>query len=986
MGEELAGFEGVARRLDELAARLARVEARLKLDDEASPVQQPADSAEGDVDGLVMFPQVSLPRARVAVSASAPVLAADATQPALDVAASVPAVDVRAAFKYNAGAAKSKAATDQTRAPSLERLIGGKFYLIAGSIVVVLGVGLFLKLGYDAGWFRMAPMWKCLWGAAFGLSMLALGEMARKRVSPMASAGISSAGMGALFASIYAAHGHYGLIGPSWAFALLVAATATGITVAARARLLSVAVLSIVGGYAAPFMLQVTNPNPYVLGLHLLALLATGLVLSGWQRSPFRPLRGIVWWGTMVIGAVYVLFQGLQRPELALMFLGLVWVGVHLELMWGAGAWVREGDSDEQVVHPLLSWQVIRPVGTSFSTTSWSVLLGVFVLRQTSVLPDWFAPAGVMVGASVLSIMLVGHLRVLRDPPETEAQRLGAGLAMQGGAMLIAVVALALQGWLEVTAWLALGVAATGAAAWIRSKGLGIYGVVILSIAAARLVTYDAFVLRTPLVGTRVLGLVLDRWTLLALLTAAAWSAAAVLLVRLGRGAIFAGVEKEWPLTVTGHGSEGAVAAAPAISRKGRGLAPPVWIGDSWWLLPRLCGVVGMVLLFGGLIHPKEDIGSLSFAWVVLSMVVLALGRRFKGMWLDWLCPLGLLAAIVAWLLAYVPENWNNAAEGFVMHPGLGVCLAIAAALVTVARVLQGRGATPNPDVDPRPAFSIFVACAVVLTGVSLEVMRVAQNSGVSPSAEIGWLCVAWIGVAGGMEILRRAMKCEWLPLLAMTLLELAIGVWAWGYVQPGWQATSAGRPMHPALLVAIALAAALVLLGQLRRLQLFDWSENQNEPHSQAWNEADFAGTMGGGRSPEAGISASLFAFVCAGVLTWAATSFEIARLAKVATSDATVQSAAVSIWWGAVAAVLLFFGFRNKMRLPRYVGLGLLGVATVKAVVVDLADVPPIWRVVSVLGLGLLMLAVAVVYAKVSDGLLGADERTDAKTGPEV
>ena len=57
---------------------------------------------------------------------------------------------------------------------------------------------------------------------------------------------------------------------------------------------------------------------------------------------------------------------------------------------------------------------------------------------------------------------------------------------------------------------------------------------------------------------------------------------------------------------------------------------------------------------------------------------------------------------------------------------------------------------------------------------------------------------------------------------------------------------------------------------------------------------------------------------------------------------------------------------------RLRVGAGLGLLGVATVKAVVVDLADVPPIWRVASVLCLGLLMLGVAVVYAKASDTFL--------------
>ena len=48
--------------------------------------------------------------------------------------------------------------------------------------------------------------------------------------------------------------------------------------------------------------------------------------------------------------------------------------------------------------------------------------------------------------------------------------------------------------------------------------------------------------------------------------------------------------------------------------------------------------------------------------------------------------------------------------------------------------------------------------------------------------------------------------------------------------------------------------------------------------------------------------------------------------------------------------------------------VGIGLLGVAAIKALIWDMASVAAEWRVASFIGVGLLMLGVAVGYAKVS------------------
>lgn len=104
------------------------------------------------------------------------------------------------------------------------------------------------------------------------------------------------------------------------------------------------------------------------------------------------------------------------------------------------------------------------------------------------------------------------------------------------------------------------------------------------------------------------------------------------------------------------------------------------------------------------------------------------------------------------------------------------------------------------------------------------------------------------------------------------------------------------------------------------------------------------------------------------AGLLAWCASSFEVARAARSLAENQQTQLAAVSIWWGLLGVALIVFGFARTVPFARHVGLGLMGLAAVKVVVHDLSSVPAMWRVVSFLLLGLLMLGVALVYARLN------------------
>jgi uncharacterized membrane protein len=197
-----------------------------------------------------------------------------------------------------------------------EKLIGMRLFAALGAVIVVIGVGLFLKLAYDRGWMNLIPpATKCISGAVFGVLLLGAGEFLRRKWGAIASVGVSAAGLGVLFASVFAAHGVYHLMHPAAAFVLLAAVASVGFVVAARGRLASIAVLALVAAYINPIIIDEPNPGAWTRPVYLFVILCTGLSLSAWRAKPFRVLRGLVWWGTLLFGTAWVLGPGLAHLD-----------------------------------------------------------------------------------------------------------------------------------------------------------------------------------------------------------------------------------------------------------------------------------------------------------------------------------------------------------------------------------------------------------------------------------------------------------------------------------------------------------------------------------------------------------------------------------------------------------------------------------------------------------------------------------------------
>jgi len=729
------------------------------------------------------------------IEPSGPVPAAEPESPPL---APAPKIAALQELRSRYGAYELHPRRDE---PTLERRIGGQVFAVAGALIVIVGLALAVKVAIDYGWFRLLPPGlRCLGIAGVGAAFLVVGELLRARVRPIAVAGCNAAGVGGLYVAAYAAYGVFHLVAAPLAFALMAGAAGAGLVVALRHGFLSTAALSLIGAYLVPVLLAQPDASPYILPVYLLLLSAVALSLAAWRARPFGPVRDVAWLGAGLLGLLWTLSQADEIPGAVLGFWAIAWAMHQGELLvtaargelWGLEAPAGSGrdalpSRPEHRRGERRAWRRrVEPLLLAVATTAGVVAIGALVLEHETSLEHWLAPASLFVVTSMLAVVFGGHLRVLRDRPRTDLETLAAAHAAQAGALLVVAVALALGGWVEVTAWLAMGVGAALAGRWTGARSLEVYGWLLLTIASARLVIYDMSFGPASVPWSIAGGVAIAPWTVLVAGAGVAWMLVAALMLSV--------VRDEDGRVVIGPRARGAFVAAALAA-------------GAWMLAPA---------------HPQTSATSLCLVWLGLSLAYRAPARVQPRLHMDALGSLAAAASIFPWIVASEPGEWlvDTAAPG--MHP------------------------------------AFWLAGAVVLV----------------------------------------------------------LGAHAWASRR--WTSrTEMGSPWP-----VIASLAALV---------------------------------------------------------AFSASSIEVARSAALLADDVTARRAAVSLWWGLWGVGLVVAGFWMRTGPLRYVGLGLIAIGAVKAVVLDLAGVPPLWRVASFVGLGGLMLGIAVLYGRVSASLEGERSRPE-------
>lgn len=166
--------------------------------------------------------------------------------------------------------------------PAVEQVLTERWLVWLGGLALALGGAFLVKMSVEMG--LLGPAVRVSLGGLGGAALMALGHVLRRRDVPgQVPPSLVAAGAAMLFASLFAAHGLYGLIGPLPTFAGL-AAVAAATALLAVVHGPYVGLLGLAGAFAVPALVHSSEPNAVGLFAYLLVISAGMLALLRWCR------------------------------------------------------------------------------------------------------------------------------------------------------------------------------------------------------------------------------------------------------------------------------------------------------------------------------------------------------------------------------------------------------------------------------------------------------------------------------------------------------------------------------------------------------------------------------------------------------------------------------------------------------------------------------------------------------------------------------
>ena len=180
---------------------------------------------------------------------------------------------------------------------NFEERVGKRWMTWAGAVVLILSVGFFVKYAIDRAWLNEVA--RDVIGIGFGALLVGAGaRFARKKMTALGQ-GLMGCGLGILYLSLYAAYGYHGWMPKPVACGALVLVSAAGITLSVVFDALPVSLIAILGGFLTPLMVSTGHDERDLLFAYLLLLDVSVLGVAFFKR--WRPLDVLAFVGTAVL-------------------------------------------------------------------------------------------------------------------------------------------------------------------------------------------------------------------------------------------------------------------------------------------------------------------------------------------------------------------------------------------------------------------------------------------------------------------------------------------------------------------------------------------------------------------------------------------------------------------------------------------------------------------------------------------------------------
>jgi uncharacterized membrane protein len=167
------------------------------------------------------------------------------------------------------------------RHPDLEKFIGENLISKIGIAILVLAIGYFVKYEIDNG--KIGPVGRVGVGLLCGGILIGLAHLLRKGYAAFSSV-LVGGGLAIFYFTIALAYHQYALFSQSMAFIIMLVITAFAVILSMLYDRQELAIIALVGGFAAPFMVSNGSGNYQVLFSYLL-ILNTGLLAIAYNKA-----------------------------------------------------------------------------------------------------------------------------------------------------------------------------------------------------------------------------------------------------------------------------------------------------------------------------------------------------------------------------------------------------------------------------------------------------------------------------------------------------------------------------------------------------------------------------------------------------------------------------------------------------------------------------------------------------------------------------
>lgn len=318
---------------------------------------------------------------------------------------------------------------------SIESDLGARWAVWVGGVALAFGGIFLIRYSIESG--LLGPAARLALAFLFGLVLIGVGEIIRRRAVPsiserysnaMIPGALTAAGAVTLLGATYAAHGIYGFIGPGSAFALLgvVSFATIGLSLLHGQAL---AGLGLLGSLVTPALIATDEPNANALFIFLAVAWLAANAASRFRNWTLVPMLGNIGIGGWALA--YILGAPLYDPlPPTLMLIAVIagtilfWPGSRYgeatEVSGGWWALIRRPPLSITLslsfaaILSALAFTVADDAGTGdriFAFAAVTAVLAAFgASRRYALWPALFSAAGAVTGVGLIALTLLDYM------------------------------------------------------------------------------------------------------------------------------------------------------------------------------------------------------------------------------------------------------------------------------------------------------------------------------------------------------------------------------------------------------------------------------------------------------------------------------------------------------------------------------------------------------------------------------------------------